>query len=79
MYGLKNDDSKKPAKFAFALEQEIADRPARGKEILDKAEKQTQEIKEKLRKGAQEKDFDKLDILLHGFTALQKVTKKVMR
>jgi len=79
MYGLNKDDSKKPAKFAFALEQEIADRPARGKEILEKAEKQTQDIKEHLRKGAKETDFDKLDVLLHGFMALQKVTKKVMR
>ena len=79
MYGLNKNDSNKPSKFAFALEQEIADRPARGKEILEKAETQLQDIKEHLRKGASEKDYEKLDVLLHGYTALQKVLKKVMK
>ncbi len=77
MYGLK--DQQKPNKFAFALEQEIKDKPEHGKDVLDKAEKQILAIKEQLRKGASEKEYANLDILLHGYTALQKVIKKVMK
>ncbi len=74
MFGLE----KKPGeKFAFDLEKEIKERPSRGKEILDKVEKRIQEIKKVLREGANEKDFDELGILLHGYAALQKVLRKV--
>lgn len=74
MFGLE----KKPGeKFAFDLEKEIKEKPTRGKEILDKVEKRIQEIKKHLREGAQEKDFDELGILLHGYAALQKVLRKV--
>jgi hypothetical protein len=74
MFGLE----KKPGeKFAFDLEKEIKDKPSRGKEILDKVEKRIQEMKKHLREGANEKDFDQLGILLHGYAALQKVLRKV--
>ena len=76
MYGLE----KKPGdKFSFDLENEIHERPERGKEILAKAEKRIHEIKKILREGANEKDFDRLGILLHGYTSLQKVLKKVAK
>ncbi len=75
MYGLKKDKDDK--KFMFDLELEICEHPARGKELLEKAEKRVHEIKTALRQGTDEKDFDKLGILLHGYTALQKVLKKV--
>jgi len=74
MFGLE----KKPGeKFVFDLEKEIKDKPNRGKAILENAEKHIQEIKKSLREGADEKDFDKLGILLHGYAALQKVLRKV--
>ncbi len=74
MFGLE----KKPGeKFAFDLEKEIKEKPSRGKEILDKVEKRIQEMKKHLREGANEKDFDHLGILLHGYAALQKVLRKV--
>ncbi len=74
MYGLE----KKPGeKFAFDLEKELKEKPGRGKEILEKVEKRIQDIKGLLRKGAKEEDFDELGILLHGYSALQKVLKKV--
>lgn len=74
MFGLE----KKPGeKFAFDLEKEIKQNPHRGKEILEKVEKRIQEIKKTLRDGANEKDFDQLGILLHGYAALQKVLRKV--
>lgn len=74
MYGLE----KKPGeKFAFDLEKEIKEKPARGKHLLEAAEKRIHEIKKLLREGANEKDFDHLGILLHGYSALQKVLRKV--
>ena len=74
MFGLE----KQPGdKFAFDLEKEIKEKPSRGKEILEKVEKRIHEIKKNLREGADEKDFDKLGILLHGYAALQKVLRKV--
>ena len=74
MFGLE----KKPGeKFAFDLEKEMKEHPSRGKEILEKVEKRIQEMKKHLREGANEKDFDQLGILLHGYAALQKVLRKV--
>jgi hypothetical protein len=64
-------------KFAFDLEKEVKTNPNRAKEIQDHVEKRVQEIKKTLREGANEKDFDKLGILLHGYAALQKVLRKV--
>ena len=76
MYGLE----KKPGeKYAFDLEKEIHDKPARGKELLEAAEKRIHEIKKQLREGANEKEFDQLGVLLHGYSALQKVLKKVAK
>jgi hypothetical protein len=75
MFGLEKQPSGE--KFAFDLENEIRKRPHRSKEILDMVEKRILEIKKLLREGANEKDFDKLGILLHGYAALQKVLKKV--
>ncbi len=74
MFGL---EEKGREKFAFDLEKEIKSKPSRGKEILEKVEGRIHEIKKHLREGANEKDFDRLGILLHGYTALQKVLRKV--
>jgi hypothetical protein len=74
MFGME----KKPGeKFAFDLEKEIKEKPSRGKEILEQVEKRIHEIKKHLREGANEKEFDQLGILLHGYAALQKVLRKV--
>jgi len=74
MYGLE----KKPGeKFAFDLEKEIKENKTRGKELVEKAEKRISELKKHLREGANEKEFDKLGVLLHGYTSLQKVLRKV--
>jgi hypothetical protein len=76
MYGLEKG---KGGKFMFDLELEIKDRPGRGKELLLKAENRILEIKKALREGASEREFEQLGILLHGYTALQKVLKKVVK
>ncbi len=76
MFGMEKENKEK---FAFDLEKEIKEKPHRGKEILEKAEKRIHEIKKLLREGQNEKDFDRLGILLHGYTALQKVIRKVAK
>lgn len=76
MYGL---EKKEHEKFAFDLEKEIKETPSRGKQILERAEKHMQEIKKQLRDGVDEKEFDQLGVLLHGYAALQKVLKKVAK
>jgi hypothetical protein len=78
MYGLEKGKGG-PKKFQFDLELEIKDRPARGKELLAKTEQRIHEIKQALREGTSSKDFDQLGVLLHGYTALQKVLKKAVR
>jgi hypothetical protein len=76
MFGLE----KKPSeRFAFDLEKELKEKPSRGKEILENVEQKIHEIKKLLREGTNEKDFDKLGILLHGYASLQKVLKKATK
>ena len=74
MYGL--EEKEKREKFVFELEKRIKTEPQHVKDLLAKAEKRMAEIKKLLREGANEKDFDRLGILLHGYAALQKVLKK---
>jgi hypothetical protein len=76
MYGLE----KKPGeKFAFDLEKKIKDKPTHAKELIAHAESKMAHIKKQLREGSNEKEFDQLGILLHGYAALQKVLKKVTK
>jgi hypothetical protein len=79
MYGLEKGKKGEEDIFMFDLERELKERPGHAKELLSKAEKRMQEIKHVLREGANEKDFDKLGILLHGYTSLQKVLKKMVK
>jgi hypothetical protein len=74
MFGL---GEKSAEKFVFDLEKEIKEMPGKGKEIAGTVEKRIHDIKKNLREGANEKDFDELGVLLHGYSALQKVLKKV--
>ena len=76
MFGLKKDESPKRDKFQFDLEIEMKEHPSKGKKLIEGAAERMQEIKTALRSGVDEKDFDTLGILLHGYTALQKVLKK---
>ncbi len=76
MYGT---DKKGPQKFAFDLEKEIAEKHGRGKEILKLAEERGVTLKQQLREGTSGKEFDELGILLHGYTALQRVIKRIAK
>jgi hypothetical protein len=77
MYGL--GEKEKREKFTFDLEKRIKSEPSHLKHLLEKAEHRITEIKKLLREGANEKDFDRLGVLLHGYTALQKVLKKAAK
>ena len=76
MYGL---EKKEHERFLFDLEKEIKEKPAKAKDILEKAEKRIHDIKKILREGANEKEFDKLGVLLNGYVALQNVIKKAAK
>lgn len=76
MFGLKKNQPPGRERFMFDLELEIREHPATGKILIDKASRYMQEIKTALREGVSEKDFDKLGVLLHGYTALKKVLQK---
>jgi hypothetical protein len=76
MFGL---EKKEHEKFAFDLEKEIKANPTHGKKYMEKAEARILEIKKQLREGADKQQFNELDILLHGYGALQKTLKKIAK
>jgi hypothetical protein len=70
MYGLE----KKPRHaFEFDLEKDLKKDPSKVRELLKSTEAKIQEIKNQLREGAKGPELDQLGVLLHGYTALQKV------
>ena len=73
MFGLEKG-KKKEFKF-FDLEKDL-ESPKKSKDILKKVEKHIQELKNHIRKGADSKEFEKLGILLHGYSALMKTLTK---
>ena len=80
MYGLEKDkEKKKRDRFVFDLELQLKESPKKAKELIEKVDKHTQEIKKVLREGASEKDFEDLGLLLHAYTALHKVIKKATK
>ncbi len=75
MYGLE----KKPKHaFEFDLERDLKKDPGKVRTLLKTAEGKIQEIKTELRKGAKGPDLDQLGVLLHGYTALQKVLNRLV-
>ena len=79
MFGLEGDkkgDKPNPKDFMFELESDLEDL---GKlkdmqaHILDKVQK----IKGMLREGDSKEEYDRIGVLLHGYTSLLKVMKKM--
>ena len=70
MFGLEKG-KKKEFKF-FDLELDL-ESPKKAKDLLKKTESHIQELKNQIRKGADSKEFEKLGILLHGYSALMKI------
>ncbi len=74
MYGLE----KKPKQaFEFDLEKDLKKDPNKVRQLLKSTEAKIQEIKTQLREGAKGPQLDQLGILLHGYTALQKVLNRL--
>lgn len=73
MFGLKKEQ--KPQLFEFDLEKELKDDKIQ-KELMQRTEKQIQEIKTALRKGADQEDFERLGLMLQGYSALLKILTK---
>lgn len=70
MFGLEKKKNK-PV-FVFDLEKEISDEHKQD-EMKKKVEQHIHQIKDQLRKGANAEEFEKLGILLHGYSALLKI------
>lgn len=73
MFGLEGQKKKKPTEdFVFDLEKELKD-PKKYQELKQKIELRIQAVKQVLRAGESQEDFDNFGLLLHGYTSLLKV------
>ncbi|MGE3953708.1 MAG: DUF5398 family protein [Parachlamydiales bacterium] len=73
MFGLEK--RKEMGEEAFALEKELSDSEKRAK-MRKKIEERIQKLKNLLRSGGQQEEFDQYGILLHGYAALQKLIQR---
>jgi hypothetical protein len=77
MFGLESQKKKKPVEeFIFELEKELKD-PQKYKDLRKRVEERIQKIKEALRTGEEQEEFDRFGLLLHGYNALLKVMTRV--
>jgi len=75
MFGL-GGDKKKQKEFEFDVEVE-AKSPQKGRELKDYIINRTREVKNVLRSGEDQSNFDQYGVLLLGYTSLQKVITRV--
>lgn len=75
MFGLEDKKKKKPEEFVFELEKDLKN-PQKHKEIKARVEARIQKIKDFLRSGENQEDFDRFGLLLHGYNALLKVMSR---
>ena len=73
MFGME----KKKALFEFDLEMALKKDPQKKQELLKEVEEKVQELKNLLRDGTETDEFDQYGILLHGYSALQKVLNRL--
>jgi len=74
------DLEKKPEEpFAFDLEADLKKDPKKAKAMLDEIQERMGELKNMLRAGAETDDFDEYGVLLHGYAALERVLKRIMK
>jgi Family of unknown function (DUF5398) len=73
MFGLENQKKKKPnEEFFFELEKEFKI-PVKLKEIKEKLEDRVHRLKEAMRTGEDQEEFDRFGLLLNGYSAVVKV------
>ncbi|WP_042280597.1 DUF5398 domain-containing protein [Candidatus Protochlamydia sp. R18] len=76
MFGLEDQKKKKTSEeFVFELEKDLKN-PKKNKEIRQQVEERIQKIKEALRSGENQEEFDRFGLLLHGYTSLLKVISR---
>ncbi len=76
MFGLEGQKKKKSVEeFIFDLEKELKT-PKKHQEIKARVEARIQKIKDHLRSGEQQDEFDRFGLLLHGYTSLLKVMSR---
>lgn len=76
MFGLESQKKeKKDEAFVFELEKELKD-PVKRKSIRQKVENRLQKIKEALRSGDNQEEFERLALLLNGYQSLLKVIER---
>lgn len=76
MFGLESKDKGKGL-LEFDLEKDLKSDPSKAKKVLEEVEMTIQQLKTHLREGSSKEDLDHLGVLLHGYTALQKVINKL--
>jgi hypothetical protein len=74
MFGL---EKKQKGLFEFDLEKDLKSNPTKAKALLKTVEEKVHTLKNSLRQGAGSADFDTLNKLLLGYTALQRVLTKI--
>lgn len=76
MFGLEDQKKKKKTEeFVFDLEKDLKD-PKKHKALKEHIEEKIQRVKETLRSGENQEEFDHFGILLHGYTSLLKVMSR---
>ena len=76
MFGLENQQKKKPQEeFFFELEKELKN-STKHKEIEARVLARLQKIQEALRSGEEQDEFNRFGLLLHGYQALIKVMSR---
>lgn len=77
MFGLEGQKKKKKSEeFVFEFEKEVL-KPEKQKEVMERLEKRIQKIKDSLRGGENQEDFNQFGLLLQGYIALVKVMTRV--
>lgn len=76
MFGLEKQKKEKAEAFVFDLEKELMNRTF-STDLKKKIESRVQTIKEHLRSGNADIQFETLGILLHGYASLVKVFGRV--
>lgn len=74
MFGLEKQQR---GLFEFDLEKDLKKNPTQAKALLKTVEEKIYSLKDALRQGSGSHDFDTLNKLLLGYTALLRVIKKI--
>ncbi len=79
MFGMESGKQKKEmVDFTFDLEKDVKD-PGKMRALKEQVESRIAQLKNTLRGGGTQEEFDETQKLLHGYLAMQKVLERVNR